>query len=78
MCGGSAPGWTRACPVGAASHMEHGQISGLYGELGALPGLLSAHVAEQQQQDLRICTVTAGELTRLPLSDQATRALRCV
>lgn len=52
--------------------MEPGQISGLYGELAALPGLLSAHVTEQQQQeqlpDRRIYTVTAGELARLQLS----------
>lgn len=44
--------------------MEPGQISGLYGELAALPGLLSAHVTEQQQQqeqlpERRIYTVTA-------------------
>lgn len=56
--------------------MEPGQISGLYGELAALPGLLSAHVTEQQQQqeqeqlpERRIYTVTAGELAWLQLSD---------
>lgn len=58
--------------------MEPGQISGLYGELAALPGLLSAHVTEQQQQELRIYTVTAGELTRLQLSSQSTLALPCL
>lgn len=44
------------------THMEPGQITGVYGEVSGLPAPLSAHVSEEQLPELRIFTVAAGEL----------------
>jgi len=43
--------------------MESGQIIGVYGEVGGLPTPVSANVSEEQLPEVRIYTVTAGELT---------------
>lgn len=41
--------------------MEPRQITGVYGEVSGLPAPVSAHVREEQLQEPRIYTVTAGE-----------------
>lgn len=46
----------------ADTQMDLGQINGVYGEVGGLPTPVAAHVSEEQLPELRIYTVSAGEL----------------
>lgn len=51
--------------------MEPRQITGVYGEVSGLPAPVSAHVREEQLQEPRIYTVTAGERSpSLPMCAQ--------
>lgn len=51
--------------------MEPRQITGVYGEVSGLPAPVSAHVREEQLQESRIYTVTAGERSpSLPMCAQ--------
>lgn len=45
--------------------MEPGHVNGVYGEVSGFSVPVSAHVKEEQLQELHVYTVTAGEVASL-------------